>query len=588
MVMSLSNQDEEPIGIDMDQFKNQEESDFEANAIDMNEYANSEEAQEADWWDFAKDVVVQPALGALSAYTWPADVLKIGMVGEALDTEELEAAYEKEGKTFDRSKYLKDVAETSQFIPTQGAAEEAFAAKTGIGLDPKTKTGQFLKKLFFLRQLSRGQGLKESLKTGAVGSGTTQALKAAGAPEFLAEIGGDVASGLKASGKTVEKTLSKEAAELERIAKKNNLPFYEFMTKEQSELAAPRITEAKKLALEKELGMTAENAVKNVVDGKISISQMKNKGVDLDTLVNETYDYVGNSLLGDNRKYALKPMADSIEMEIARKKSLAPIPSEGDKEAIKLLESMHASLKNEKATSKQMIQQIKNWNSDLKSLYKKTEFSGAEQEIANAYGFVKEETRNLIEKESGPHIRNAMKVADTTFAEALKLERANNLVMKAFDKGTYNPNKLETLLNSKQGNIVRREIGDQAIQDIKDIAKYGQKAQKSVAQLTKSSKNPIDIASWGPLGGFLFAHLPMGKGLLLAASGSVNYVRGQLLTNPATRTVYKTIMKDAAEGSFKNMSANFAKLESEIANEFGSVDDFFKSAIEELEIANFD
>jgi superoxide dismutase len=80
----------------------------------------------------------------------------------------------------------------------------------------------------------------------------------------------------------------------------------------------------------------------------------------------------------------------------------------------------------------------------------------------------------------------------------------------------------------------------------------------------------------------------MGKGLLLAASGSVNYVRGQLLTNPATRTVYKTIMKDAAEGSFKNMSANFAKLESEIANEFGSVDDFFKSAIEELEIANFD
>lgn len=576
-------------GIDLEDYTNDQNREFENAAIDMSDYAQSQEAEEASWWDFAKDVVVQPALGALSAFTWPADLLKIGMVSEALDTEELEKAYEKEGKTFDRSKYLKDVAETSQFVPTQGAAEEAFQTKTGISLEPKSKTGQALRKLFFIRQMTSGKGLSKSLQAGAVGSATTQGLKAAGAPEIIADIGGDLAGAYKAAAKkAIPRNLSPEAKELEAIAKKNGLPFFEFMTKEQSELAGPKITEAKKLALEKEIAMTSEKAVQDVIDGKLSISQLKNKGANLETLWNEAYDYVSSLVKGDNRKYSTKPIADAIDQEIARIKSLAPIPSEGQQEAIKLLQLQKEALEKGTANSQQLIQQIKNWNKDVASIYRKSQFSGAEEEIANAYGFVKDQTRNLIEKESGAHVRNAMRAADNTFAESIKLERANSLVMKAFENGSYNPKKLNQLLKSSKGNIVRREIGDQAIQEIKDIAEYGQKAQQAVTQLSKSSKNPFDISNWGPLAGFLFAKLPAAKGLLAGAAGSANYIRGHLLTRNATRTIYKKIMKEAADGSFKNMADNFAKLELEIVNEYGSVKEFIDEAIDDLEIVNFD
>jgi len=113
----MQDPDEENV-IDMNNYALQQDEDAEASAIDMKEYASSPEAEEATWWDVAKDTFVQPILGTLNAFTIPADVLKIGMMAEGLSgVDELEEAYKKAGKEFDKNDYIKKVAETSQYIP---------------------------------------------------------------------------------------------------------------------------------------------------------------------------------------------------------------------------------------------------------------------------------------------------------------------------------------------------------------------------------------------------------------------------------------------------------------------------------------
>jgi hypothetical protein len=158
------------------------------------------------------------------------------------------------------------------------------------------------------------------------------------------------------------------------------------------------------------------------------------------------------------------------------------------------------------------------------------------------------------------------------------------MVSKAFKNGEYNPKKLSQVLTSREGEIVRRELGDQAVNEIRDIAKYGEQAVKATNQLAKSAQHVGNISEWGPIAGFLLAKMPKTAGLLLAAKPIAERVRGYLMMRPATRSVYRNIVKNAANGSFKNMAADFQKIEAEISKDYGSVEEFMKSMVDELEI----
>jgi hypothetical protein len=590
----------------------EEESD---GVVDMDQYEDSGEAQEWEWWDLAKDLIVQPALGAAGAYTWPADILKIGMVGEALsDIDELEEAFKKEGKPFDKTKYIQEVAKTSQFIPTQELLEDTFTEKTGLSLEPKSPFGKGINKFFRLAALARGRGfgkevLKKAAKAGAVGVGTTEALKAAGANETAAEITGDIGSGFSNALKKSPKVFSKEIAELEKTATKHALPFPEYLTKEATELAGPKITEGRRAALQKNLGMSSEEAINKVIEGKLPVSKLRQQGADLEVLYNDAYDKSINLAKQNKTKASTQDIIGDIDSEIARIKKNAPSPSDADRAAIDILQTEKQRLskappkvKNpilgpngqpvnppsdkripKEASAEELIKQVKNYNSNVKQLYKRPEFSGREDAVRGAYAFLNNSIRNTIESHAGSDVRNSMKAADSLFGEVAKLDRVEGMVSKAFANGDYNPKKLNQLLNSKQGLIVRRELGDQAVNEIRDIAKYGERAINATNQLAKSGKYAFEIGEWGPLAGFMLAKMPKTAGVLLAAKPMANNIRGYLLTNPASRTVYKDILKNAANGSFKNMQADFAKIEKEIYKDYGSMDDFMKSMQEDID-----
>lgn len=604
---------EEDFGIDMDE-EIQRPSDWESRSVDLDDYADSPEDEEATWWDLAKDVVVQPALGFAGAFTWGADVLKMGMVGEALtDLDELESAFQKAGKPFDRDKYIQTVAEQSQFIPTQDLAERLFSNATGVDLEPKTKTGKRINQFFTLVGLLRGKGVGKASKSAAVGTGLTTGLEAAGVNETAARIIGDLGAGAIDAFKKEPRVLSKEAAELEAIASKHGLPFPEYLTREADQLVYPKITDSRRIALDKNMAESSKQAIEKVIEGEIPASKLRQQGYDLEVLYTDAYDEVANEAKAYTKRISTQSIVNDIDAEIARVKKLAPSPSDADRAKINILEAEKKRLTKpppkptanpivgpngqpinppstarlpKEVSANELVQQIKNYNSNRKGIYKRPEFSGREEAVTEAYGFLNNSVRNAIEADAGPEIRKSMKAADSLFAESMKLDRSEGLISKAFKNGEYNPKKLDSLLNTREGGIVRRDLGDKAIQEIKDIARLGEKSVKATEQLAKQPAYSKVIGEWGPLAGYMLYRVPKGVPLLLGVKSVGDRVRGYMLTNPATREVYGNIVKKVANGSIKGVKADFDKLEEQISKQFGSVDEFMDAMKDELQFWN--
>ena len=582
--MTAPIQDEEEIDgiIDMAEYSAEQDVEDLEGVTDMEEYSNSKESEEASWWDTAKDAGIQSGLGLAQAFTWPLDILKVAMVGEGLtDIDELEDAFSKAGKPFDRDKYIKTVMEQGEFIPTQELLEKQITKHTGVDLEPKTKTGKFLNKLFFLGGLSRGKGAGKALKAGITGASTTAALREAGAPEIVSELGGDLVGGIASIEKQARK-LSPEAARIQQIADKHGLPLMDVMLKDEISPSA-KITAGRKAAFEKDLGMTTEEAINKIVEGKLPVAKLRAQGQDLEVLEAEAYDKAKALAQAKPNPIKTNQIVADIDAEIARIKGRAPSPSDAEEAAIRILEKEKNVLSKANANAEQLITQTQNYNSNVKSIYKKAEFSGVEDEVKNAYGFLNNSIRNTVEREAGKEITDAYNVANKIYGQNASLARAEGLISKAFQNGEYSAKKLTQVLNSKQGAVLRRDIGDQGVRELRDIAEFGQQAQKATTQFSNSAKHKFHVSEWGPLAGFLLAKAPPVGVAAAAAKPFFDYVRGYMLTRPAARTVYRDIVKNAANGSFKNMSADFGKLEDMIKKEYGSMEDFMKQGMYEIE-----
>lgn len=579
--------------VDMEQYRKQrkiidDEEDY-ADTIDMAEYAQSKEAKEATWIDSLKEAGFQSAAGLGQAFTYPLDILKLAMVGEGLtDIEDIEKAFADAGKPFDRNKYIQTVMEQGEFLPTQELLESGIDKAFGTNIqNPKTKTGKFFNKLFFLGGVSKGKGLtkaalKKGAKAGVVGATTTAGLREAGAPEIVSDLAGDVTGGLA----TLEKSARKFTPEVQLavdLADKRGLPLTEALVRE-SLPQGPKISARRKKALEKKLGKSSEEAIQAIIEEKIPAAQLRKQGQDTNLLEDLAYDHAANVAAAYPGKIPTNNLVSEIEGEINRIKSLAPSPSDAQKAAIRILENEKDSLSKSTADAGQLIQQTRNYNSNVKAIYKKAEYSGVEEEVKNAYGFLNDRIRSTIEKEGASEVVAANKAANKLFAENSALARSEGLITKAFQDGKYNPKKLKQLLNNKNiGAQIRRDLGDEGVKELKQIAEYGEKAQQVATQYANSAKYKFNVGEWGPLAGFLLAKVPVAGAAAVTAKPMWDYARGYLLTKPASRKAYANIVKNAANGSFKNMSKDFAVLESQIIDDYGSLEDFWKQGISELQ-----
>lgn len=582
----VSDEEFDQMGIDLDQAKQEEDAAFDTMGLDVEEdYAKSKEG--LSWKEKTEDLITQGLRGGLKRFTWPADVLRLAVIGEGLtDIDDLERAFQKEGKPFDRDKYIQGVFEAAQFIPTQESLEKAYEQRTGESLEPKTPAGKRIKQVSEIAFFTRGDFSKKAAGAG-LGGGATQILEDVGVPEGIAEFTGDVVGLSPSAFEKVPRQLSKEAASYEQTAQKHALPFLELMAQENAPVVRGKLFEATERTLKDQFNLSSENAIKEIVKNELPLKRLQERGVNLDALGQHAYDQTRK--LAQMKPQPLKTgqIVKNIDAEIARIKSLAPSPSDAQKAAIKLLEDERDVLKVANPTPEQLINQHMNYNADMKNIYKKPEFSGKEEQIRKTYEFLKNQLVDTMEKQGSAPTANAFKAANKIYHEKSKLDQTESLIRKAFDKG-YNPKKLDKLLNSKQGNFLKRNMSSSAIKDLKEIADYGKMADEKMARFLELSSPSVrnEVKVWGELAPLLLAPITHGSSLIGLIPAIRSRILGKLLIRPATREAYKLTLKHTSEGSFNMLKKDFLKLENLINQEYGDLDNFFDSQLPELEFYN--
>lgn len=578
--------------VDLDEEKQIEQDEFDSNLIDLDAEKEAEKSKEYSFGEKIADLFTQAGRGALQVFSWPLDVIKLGMIGEGIGSaDELEELYFQAGKAneFDKNQYLKNVLETSEFIPSQESLEKGFEETTGISLQPKTPLGKSLKQGAGVFAFTPGSFLKRATSA-ATATVTTKLLENLGVGDKKAELIGDVASLSTQILKKIPRVLGQEAKALEKTASKHLLPFLEVMTKEKAPSVQGKITESTSKNLKKNFNISTQEAINKIERNELMLKRMQERGVNLEDLAKHAYDQTEILAKNNPRPLNTSTMVANIDAEINRIKKLAPSPSEAQKAAIDLLEKQRDVMKVSSPTSEQLIQQHKNYNADMKSIYKKPEFSGKEEEVRKTYEFLKDQTVDLMKNQGNLATANSFKAANKIYHEKSKLDETQRILQKAFSKGEYSPTKLEKLLIGRDGKFLKRNLSPSAIKDIEDIAKYGVEAEKKISKFIDITDQPVmdAISSWGKLAPLLFMPSKTKGTALIMAKALAERTQGHLLTRPATREIYKTTLKNASEGAFQLLKKDFLLLEQAISEEFGDVDTFIDKMTEDLEFMDLD
>jgi hypothetical protein len=652
----------------------------------------------------ASSPLIQFPLGLLKRFTFPLDILKIGMMGEGLsDIDELEELYKKEGLQFDRNEYIKEVIELSKYIPTQQLGEDILKEKTGIDFSPQNTLGK----------ISRGAGeltglqpnlLKEAPKSiapkigaGTAGAVTQESLKHVGVPDIAADlVGGLITGGL--SPKSIESPkLNHATEELRSIANKHNLPQYAGMEAETAPKITPVVSEGKQLKLSKEFDAASEKAIDKVLDEKLPFKKLRDQGYNLEDAYVKAYDRARNtanhldeSVSKTGKSLNTNDLIKFIDKKIGSIKSSSPSLSNSQKNVIRILnqekkdlsnpnspffrgnvitgpieeskeilgpksftfpgtkieketifdpitgrkttrealaggtvvtpqgneprmnlitgkkektpktsgkieEQKFASYRTDPITGKkihpeqrefknisfnQAMNLYKNYNSNVKGIYKKPEFSGSEEAIKNIYGELNSEIINSIEKIS-PALAEELSFANRVFQGKSKIDQVENIVSKAFSDG-YDPGKLSKILgNYRNRRFLERDLGKDAVKDLETIAKYGKDVEKKVFNHLQQPKSAFEyLKKSSPLQLALFIpKLPITVPYLLTKEAATR-AKGYLFTRDPTRKSVIDYLKAAATNP-AGIAQQSAKLTKSIEDEFGSEQEFLRLIQEE-------
>lgn len=585
--------------------------------------------------NIASSSPAQFVLGGIKKLSWPLDALQAAGLAEGISSvDEIEEVYRKEGLPFNRDDYLAKVYQAASVMPTQDLAEEYIKKTTGLDLAPQSQGGKIARKTGEILTLSNPNLLKEGgksalKKSAAAGTGATvaQGLQELGVPELFADIAGYGLAGAAAAGKKVPQKLTPEGKALSKTAEKHNLPQYAGMDRSKSP-KNPVVSKQKQVRLRDELSTSSKNAIDEIVEGELPIKKLKEKGYDLEEAYTELYDRAESLAEKFDKQDSLpkkggksepkgvdiKPLLKFIRKKIKQIENSAPSLSKPDKVQLKILKDEYKALtKNPKPVNEaavklvdaqgnpfpsskgkkgrqpkivsatQAIDQKRNWNENVRDLYRKTEFTGAENEVRKTYAELGEKLVESLEKSGDPKLAESLKFGDRIFTELQKLRQVEEIMSEAFEGG-YNPKKLTRLLNNKRTRShLKRDLGPQAVKELKAIATYGEAAHTKVLDKLNSPKT---VGEWAAeLTPTKAALLFIRHGLLPGAAASYdigkgvsNRVQGLLFTRKSTRKAYEGFLKGARTGSISSFKKASQTLSKAIADEFGSEKDLLKMA----------
>lgn len=512
----------------------------------------------------------QIGLGLTQAATAPLDLMKMYLIGEGLTgLEEAQEASEKMGIPFDMEKERQKFLSAMEYLPTQTLAEEFLEKQTGVSTKPKDRFSKVMR----------------------------------GAAEFA----GLAPKGAKIP-KLQPKSLSAEGHALRETGEQFGLRKFAGMEAEKAPTITPIVSTEKEAKLASELGETSKKAIEDIIEQKIPVKKMRDMGINLEHAYDVSYSAARKTAneMGD-KHIDFSNVLKWIDQEVKKTKVSSPSLSDSQKAYINILKKERSDLtqktipkkqpvlygpsgeiitKTEKSkivqkplTADQSLNQIKNFNSNVKGIYRKAEHSGVEEAVKSAYSGLNEQLIKSIEK-ANPKLGKEITFANKIFHEGSKLDQVEGILKKSFSDG-YNPKKLANTLSTKRNRqFLERSLGKNGIQDLERIAKYGQKAEEKIFN---QLKNPQTVKE------YLTNMTPTQLALLAgykAHAGAIYYMgksalqrmQGLLFTRNSTKKNYIQFLKEASQlGSNPAplfMSAR--KLQKSIEEEFGSEEEIMK------------
>lgn len=398
------------------------------------------------------------------------------------------------------------------------------------------------------------------------------------------------------------KEATKTIPESTQIAQKHGLRTFAGLENEKPP-KNPIVSPEKQKRLGEELSETSEQAVNKILDNKLPAREARKQGVDLKESFNSSLAKAEEAASKVN-EVNIDPVIEYIDNEIGRIKKSAPSLSNKDAVKLRILETEKRKLttKNpekpsfdyitgktsipprrisKKVNGKQSIDQYRNFNENVENIYRKSEFSGSENAAKNTYEGIKKEWIKSIEKAdetAGKELTNSNRI----YHETSNMEHVDRIMERAFKDG-YSPKKLETILHQKgNGKFLERYLGKEAVNDLKDIAKYGKMAEKRIISKLKNPKTLMQYAAHlTPLKAMLLLGKHAGTFGLIGAykmtKGIVNRVQGAMFTSPKVSKAYSNFVETAATGDLKQFEKASALLSAAFTEEFNSEEKFLSS-----------
>lgn len=566
------------------------------------------EEMPTDWSAFRKEPIEQektftqkiaqsaPAqfiLGLAKRATFPADLAKLSARGGAenarLDLSESESdVFPSLRHKLERPQQpiepMPEVVEKGlEYFPTQESVEKLIGTATGVGLAPEERSAKLARsagELFTGKPASPQQAVKGV--TGAIaGAFTEEKLIDAGVPAPVASIVSALISGSVSGGKVEPKKLTGEQLEARETAEKFGLRKFAGMEREKSPSIKPAISKKTEEKLREELGATSKKAIEKAIQEDIPVAKMVKEGVNVNQAYKTAFELARERAQKSTKPVDVTSVKAWIKNERDRILAHAPSPSAQDEVALKILANEEKALAKNAYDSNTILNQFQNYNKNLKGIYRKPEFAGAEGEVSRVYGELKDRLIKSVEKSGNQDVVEPFKFANKLYHENEKLAHTEAILAPAFKDG-YDPKKLAKILTSQRGGrFLMRYLGKDALSDINQIVKYGQQAEKKIFEQVKTSPDFIkELKSVSTIAtDLLMGHKIAGAKLGLQA---MNRLRGLLFTRDSSRKSYLKFLKAASTGNKRAMERAAKSLEVSIKSDYGSTDRLLELAINPL------
>ena len=526
--------------------------------------------------------------------TWPADIGRAAAHLTESDLDELEESAKKQGVSFDREKAAANAAKLASYIPVQEDVEKWLQEHGGRRSIPVTNAEKWWRnfgELLSIKGIARA-GVNTirsimttaAIRTAAAAAGTTvtQEMEKAGVNPMLANIVGGVVTGVgHAAGRRV---LSPAGQDLRNLAQNHLLPEYGFMQSPEAPFLAPKISEGRKVAVQRNVTRGVQSAIDRTVQRNNRMALYCHQGTDIDVAHETARDTALMHAQNIQTPVTLEPVVTAIDRRVREIRGTHPSLDAGQQAEINMLMKYRNDFMNKPVTPKQgpvmydqygkpipqppppkptaksvsgieLVNQYSSNNIDRGKLYRDPTMGVADRGTDRAIGFVNGHLIEASERTGNTQFADAFREANLIHHEMSNLRQIQSILEPYYTSG--NPKELTRILkNRRDVAFLTRALGEDGIRDLQEIGRYNREVSERLNNLFDTGESVASLT--GKVGAasavaLVSVSAAEATGVAFGLKKVIPYVKGWVLTTPALRNAYIDMLQALRSGSAKSL-----------------------------------